>query len=75
VIAVDTSALVAIFLDEAEGELYSDLIRAADEPCVSTATVAETLTRIPQMDWRSASPVHQFPLVRQDFTLDQAAEP
>jgi ribonuclease VapC len=43
VIAVDTSALVAIFLDEAEGELYSDLIRAADEPCVSTATVAETL--------------------------------
>jgi ribonuclease VapC len=43
VIAVDTSALVAIFVDEAEGELFSDLIREADEPCVSTATVAETL--------------------------------
>jgi ribonuclease VapC len=38
-IAVDTSALVAIFFDEAEG----DLIREADEPCVSTTTVAETL--------------------------------
>jgi ribonuclease VapC len=43
VIAVDTSALVAIFFDEAEGDLFSDLIREADEPCVSTATVAETL--------------------------------
>jgi ribonuclease VapC len=42
-IAVDTSALVAIFFDEAEGDLFSDLIREADEPCVSTATVAETL--------------------------------
>ena len=38
-------------------------------PCI------KNITRIPQMDWRSASPVHQFPLVRQDFTLDQAAEP
>ena len=42
-IAVDTSALVTISFDEAEGELVKDLIREADEPCVSTATVAETL--------------------------------
>ncbi len=30
-------------------------------------------TRIPQMDWRSASLVHQFPLVGQDLTPDQVA--
>jgi methylphosphotriester-DNA--protein-cysteine methyltransferase len=32
------------------------------------------LTRIPQMDWRSASPVHQFRWVDQAVTLDQVAE-
>jgi len=43
VIVVDTSAIVAIVLDEAEGELFTDMIREADEPCVSTANVAEAL--------------------------------
>lgn len=42
-IVVDTSAIVAIFLDEAEGELFSDLIREADEPRISVASVAEAL--------------------------------
>jgi ribonuclease VapC len=40
---VDTSALVAIFRDEAEKDLFRDLICEADEPRVSTASVAETL--------------------------------
>ena len=40
---VDTSAIVAIFQDEPESELFSDLIRGADESHVSTASVAETL--------------------------------
>jgi hypothetical protein len=31
------------------------------------------LTRIPRMDWRSASLVRQFPLVGQDLTPDQVA--
>jgi hypothetical protein len=30
--------------------------------------------RIPQMDWRSASPMHQFRLAGQELTLDQVAE-
>jgi hypothetical protein len=29
---------------------------------------AGEFTRIPQMDWRSASPVYRFPLVGQDFS-------
>lgn len=40
---VDTSAVVAIFRDEPEGELFSDLIREADESHISTASVAEAL--------------------------------
>lgn len=40
---VDTSAIVAIFRDEPEGELFSDLIREADESHISTASVAEAL--------------------------------
>ena len=40
---VDTSAIVAIFQDEPESELFSDLICGADESHVSTASVAETL--------------------------------
>lgn len=40
---VDTSAIVAIFQDEPESELFSDLIRGADESHISTASVAETL--------------------------------
>jgi hypothetical protein len=31
-------------------------------------------TRIPQMDWRSASAVHQFQLLAQGLKLDQVAE-
>jgi hypothetical protein len=34
----------------------------------------EVFTRIPQMDWRSVSLVHRFPLVGQDLTPDQVAE-
>jgi ribonuclease VapC len=40
---VDTSAVVAIFLDEPEAELFRDVIREADEPRMSAASVAETL--------------------------------
>jgi ribonuclease VapC len=40
---VDTSAIVAIFLDEAEGERFADLVRKTDEPAISTATVAESV--------------------------------
>jgi ribonuclease VapC len=40
---VDTSAIVTIFLDEAEAELFRDVIHEADEPRMSTASVAETL--------------------------------
>ena len=32
------------------------------------------LARIPQMDWRPSSLVHQLPLVGQGFTPDQVAE-
>ena len=42
-IVVDTSAVVAVFLDEDDGEVFAELIREADEPRISTATVAETL--------------------------------
>ena len=34
----------------------------------------DVFTQIPQMDWRSASLVHQFRLVGQDLTLDQVTE-
>ncbi len=40
---VDTSAIVAIFQDEPESELFSALIRGADESHISTASVAEAL--------------------------------
>ena len=32
------------------------------------------ITRIPQMDWRSASAVHLFPLRNQLLTVNRAAE-
>lgn len=42
-IVVDTSAIVAVFLDETDGEVFADLIREAEESHVSTASVAEAL--------------------------------
>ncbi|MGH6909615.1 MAG: type II toxin-antitoxin system VapC family toxin [Phenylobacterium sp.] len=42
-IVVDTSASVAIFLAETDGDTFSDLIREADEPHISAASVAEAL--------------------------------
>ncbi|MCB4861642.1 type II toxin-antitoxin system VapC family toxin [Sphingobium sp. AR-3-1] len=42
-IAVDTSALMAIVLDEPHAATCSDAIEAADELIISAGTVAETL--------------------------------
>jgi ribonuclease VapC len=43
VIVVDTSAVVAVFLAEAEDNLFSELIQETDEPRISAASVAECL--------------------------------
>jgi hypothetical protein len=40
---------------------------------VVTDRMTSVSTRIPQMDWCSASPVHQFWLKNQDLTLDQGS--
>ena len=42
-IVVDSSALVAISLLEAEAVAFSALIRSSSEPCISAANVLETL--------------------------------
>ena len=42
-IFVDTSAVVAVFLAEAEGNLFSELIQETDEPRSCAASVEECL--------------------------------
>ena len=42
-IVVDTSAVVAVFLAETKGDLFSELIQATDEPRISAASLAECL--------------------------------
>ena len=40
-VVVDTSALLAILFDEPECERYIELLSAADDPMISTATLVE----------------------------------
>jgi ribonuclease VapC len=42
-IAVDTSALMAILLDEVDADAISNLLQNAEALCISAATVAEAL--------------------------------
>ena len=42
-IAVDTSALMAILLDEPEGEAYAGILEVENEILISAGTVAEAL--------------------------------
>jgi ribonuclease VapC len=41
VIVIDTSAIVALLSNEADAELYEAAIAAADESCISAASVLE----------------------------------
>jgi uncharacterized protein YbjT (DUF2867 family) len=48
--------------------------RTPDNGYFRAKVAQEKLTRIPQMDWRPTSRVHQLPLVGQELTPDQVAE-
>ncbi|MEL6195904.1 MAG: type II toxin-antitoxin system VapC family toxin [Myxococcota bacterium] len=40
-IAVDTSALIAVFLNESDAELYADVLASQRRICISVATLLE----------------------------------
>jgi ribonuclease VapC len=76
-IVVDSSALVAVLLDEEDAEALAERIRLADKPRISTANLVETLIVLNRRNGIDNAPdVHDFiadaGLVVESVTQSQA---